>query len=276
MAAKKLKASEKSAILTKMVGKLKKRYGSKPPEADRPVLETFIYAACLEDTTDEAAEAAYARLLDQFHDMNEIRVSLISEIERTLDALDEPALRARRVREGIQHFFEEHFNFDLEPLKKKTQDSASEEIGAAPFVTPFMKNYTLSAGLGAHAVPLDDRQTALLKWVGLVDPETGTAEAADEIKSATRKADVPLLAFLMRQAASEPAVVDVVTGFEPDEGEELDAAKRAAKIDDLIDGKIEAAAPRRKAAPKKSTKKAVAKKKAAPKKKAAKKAAAKK
>ena len=129
MAAKKLKASEKSAILTKIVGKLKKRYGSKVPESERGVLETFIFAACLEDATDEQAEAAYSRLLDQFHDMNEIRVSLISEIERTLDELSEPAIRARRVREGLQHFFEEHFNFDLEPMKKKTQDSAGQELG---------------------------------------------------------------------------------------------------------------------------------------------------
>ena len=52
MASKKLKASERSTIVTKLVNRLKKRYGSKAPTPERNVLETFIFAACLEDATD--------------------------------------------------------------------------------------------------------------------------------------------------------------------------------------------------------------------------------
>ena len=282
MASKKLKASEKSAIVSKLVTRLKKRYGSKAPSPDRSVLETYIYAACLEDATDEQAEAAYATLLDEFHDLNEIRVSLISEIERTLETLSEPAYRARRIREGLYYVFEheENFAFDLESLKKKTQDSASGELAGIPHCSPFMRLYTLNQGLGAHVFPLDTNQLALLKWIGLVEQETKIEDAADEMKSAVRKADVPLTAFLLRQASSEPKVLEQTLDQTNDEADDIAVDKRAAMVDDLIDGKSKPKTKKPvKAAPAKAAKKTAKKKapakKAAPAAKAAPKTAAK-
>ena len=272
MASKKLKASEKAAIVSKMVTRLKKRYGGKAPQSDRNVLETWIFSACLEDTTEEPAEAAYAALLDAFHDLNEIRVSLISEIERPLETLSEPAYRARRIREGLQHVFEEAFKFDLEPLRKKTQDSVTDDLKKVPFTTPFMRLYTLQAGLDSHVVPLDGHGLALMRWVGLIDKDTDADAASDELKSAVRKADVPLTTYLLRMAANEPNVLAVTLDGSGD-GEEVAPDKQATKLDDLIDGKLVKAAPK-----KASAKKSAAKKKAAPKKKvkAAKKKAVKK
>lgn len=61
--AKAIKASEKQAICRKLMSTLKKRYpGALPKKQNRPVLETLLFACCLEDNDYATAEAAYDRL----------------------------------------------------------------------------------------------------------------------------------------------------------------------------------------------------------------------
>jgi endonuclease-3 len=69
-----MKASAKQAVVKKLVTLLKKRYGKSLSKNDRPVLETIVYAVCLENTTSAVADENYARLSGVFHDLNEIRV----------------------------------------------------------------------------------------------------------------------------------------------------------------------------------------------------------
>lgn len=264
MATKKMKTSEKAALLTKLTNALKKKYGSKAPKAERPVLESYMFAVCLEDTVDEAADAAFAKLLDSFHDLNEIRVSTVREIERPLDSLPDPEFRAMRVREALQHVFEKHFAFDLDSLKKKNLDGASSDLDAITAVTPFLKLYTLQSGLDAHVIPLDGHQLSLLKWLGIVEEKTKPEAASDELKGAVRKSDGPLFAYLLRQVANEPDVVEDIS-LALDEGEAV-PSERLKSLLDLISGK-------RKPAKKKSAPKKTAAKKAAPKKTATKKSA---
>src|SRR5690606_1394941 len=104
----KLKASDRQLLLRKVVTILKKRYGGNVPKESRNVLETMIFACCLEDARYEDAEAAYQNLLASFHDLNEIRVSSISEVERSLERLDDAAWRAFRARDVLQYVFEEY------------------------------------------------------------------------------------------------------------------------------------------------------------------------
>lgn len=260
MAAKKLKASEKSALLTKLTTALKKKFGSKAPKADRSVLESYMYAACVEDTTDEAAEVAFAKLLDSFHDLNEIRVSTVAEIERPLDTLPQPEFRAMRIREALQHVFEKHFAFDLDSLKKKNLDGATSDLDAVTEVTPFIKLYTLQNGLGAHVVPVDGNQLVLLKWLGIVPGDMKEEAAGDDIKSAVRKSDGQLFAYLLRQCASEPVVIEELSLALDDDDDEIDVAERLSILQDLLSGKRK---PTKKKVAKKSTSKPAAKSKAA-------------
>ena len=277
MPAKKMKTSDKAKILTKLTTTLKKKYGGKAPKADRAVLESYLFAACLENEVDEAADAAYSKLLDAFHDLNEIRVSTVLEIERPLSSLADPEFRAMRIREGLQHVFEKHFAFDLDSLKKKNLDGALSDLGAMTGVTPFIKLYTLQVGLGAHVIPLDSHQFDLLVWLGLVEPKTKVETASDELKGAVRKSDGPLFAYLLRQVANEPDVIEDISLTE-DDGE-ISPDERLKSLEALLSGKRKPAVKAKAAAKKKTAakKKAAAKKKTAPAKKtSAKKTAAKK
>jgi endonuclease-3 len=204
MVTTKLKASDRQTLLRKIVAILKKKYGGSVPTEERSVLETMLFACCLEDTAYDKAEAAYQNLLATFFDLNEIRVSSISEVERALQSLDDPAWRAFRVHDILQHVFEEYYVFDFEPLRRKTMDAAIKHLTKIKGLSPFIQLYTLQQSLGAHVIPLDATMCRVVAWLGLVAPEASAEQAAEELKSSIRKADVPLLCHLLRQLGADP------------------------------------------------------------------------
>ena len=97
-AAKNLRAAEKQAICRKLITALRKRYKDPVPKNSLPVLETMIFAACLENSSYDHATSAYARLNDDFFDLNEIRVSSIAELEAALPRQPERFAAVQQLR----------------------------------------------------------------------------------------------------------------------------------------------------------------------------------
>lgn len=202
--AKKLKASDKQAIARRVMTVLKKRYGGALPRHDRPVLETILFAALLENSTHAEAEAAYNHLRQAFHDLNEIRVSSVSEIEQTLQGLAQAEWKALRIRETLQHTFEKYYRFDIEDLRRKTHDLAEKELGKIKYLTPFIHEHFLQQCLDAHVVPVDEITREALVWLGFVGPDSATtASVSEEMKAAVRKQDAPLFCHLVRCVAGD-------------------------------------------------------------------------
>jgi len=204
MAIVKLKASDRQDLLRKVNTILKKQYGGSVPKADRNVLETMLFACCLEDSPYEDAEAAFQNLIASFHDLNEIRVSSISEVERCLESVDDAAWRAFRARDILQYVFEEYYVFDFEVLRRKTLEAAEKQLAKIKGLTPFVRLYTLQQSLGAHVIPMDDTMCRVVAWMGLIEPDTPPDEAAEEMKTSIRKSDVPLLCHLLRRLGTDP------------------------------------------------------------------------
>lgn len=203
MSSSKLKASDRQAIFKKLATALKKKYGGSVPKHKYNVLDTMLLACCLENVTDEQAEAAFDRLLETFDDLNVVRVSSVKEIEEALGDIDEAAWKALRIRECLQYVFERHYAFDFEPLRRKTMDAAEKELAKIPHLSSFVRLYTLQHALDSHVVPLDDIQTEILTWLGFVEPETTPEKAAEEVKSSLRKNDVALMCHLLRQLGTD-------------------------------------------------------------------------
>lgn len=224
---KKLKASDRQAISRKLMTVLKKKYGGGQPRDSRPVLETLLFAACLENAGYEAAERVFERMLASFHDLNEIRVSSISEIEQVLADLPDPDWKALRVRETLQHTFEKHYSFDLDAIKRKTMDAAEKQLSEIRYLTPFMRAYVLQNCLGSHVVPIDDASRDVLAWTGLVDPDATPETASEEMKSGLRKQDGPLFVHLLRAVATDPKYQGTFARPKPDdEVDPTDAPER--------------------------------------------------
>ncbi len=247
---------DKLTLGKKLVALLKKRYPSPPSHRERPVLETLLYAICLEDASVEQADASCERLLHAFHDLNELRVSSITELSSIFDGMVSADWRAHRVRNVLHYVFEKNFEYDFESLRRKTLELATKQLLKIRDLSPFDRNYTLQEALGTHVVPVDRMMTNAAIWLGLASPGETPDHAAETLKSTVRKADVPVFAHYLRCLAVDPmlskyfepakgtaAAADPQTMFERLEAlyKEAAAAKKAAKKHPLGRASVRAA-----------------------------------
>ncbi|MCH7686876.1 MAG: hypothetical protein IH899_09385 [Planctomycetes bacterium] len=212
-AARQATASDKQRIAKKLIPLLKKRYTGSVPKDTHPILETILYAICLENSSIDEANDAFGRLESNFFDLNEIRVSSISELTQVFSILDQPEWRALRVRSILHYVFEKHFEYDFETLRRKTLDLAGKQLAKIKELSPFVRCYTLQASLGSHLVPVDEVTRNASVWLGFVEPNLSVVKASESLKSAVRKADVPLFCYLLRRLATDPKVRKTFDSF---------------------------------------------------------------
>ena len=230
---KKTKASDLHSLCKKLVTLLKKHYKPSIHKKDKAVLETMLYAVCLENSTQELADAAFDRLHESFHDYNEIRVSTFGELASCFEGMSEPDARAARVRAILQYVFEINFDFDFEPLRRKTMELAEKQLQKIRFLSSFIQLYTLQKSLGAHTVPVDDRLRDATIWLGLAPPNSTTAEAAEGLKSSVMKADTATFCDYARCLALDERLMPTFAKTKPPE-DGFDLTGMVARTEDLL------------------------------------------
>ncbi len=206
------KTADRQAILKKLLPVLKKQYKVPVPKLDRPVMETMLYAVCLENSTVEQADAAYARFSQMFPDLNEARVSSISEIEPAFSGLDGNDWRAFRARAILQYVFDKTYNFEFESLRKKTLELAEKQLTKIRHLSPFVRKFTLQQVIGAHVLPVDDATARFLIWMGLATADQPLDDMGESLKSAVRKAEAHQFSFSIRCIAAD---AQFKTAFDP-------------------------------------------------------------
>ena len=230
---KKTKASDLHSLCKKLVTLLKKYYKPASHKKDKGVLETMLFAVCLENATQEHADAAFERLHESYHDYNEIRVSTFAELAECFEGMSEPDARAARVRSILQYVFEINFDFDFEPLRRKTMELAEKQLQKIRFLSSFTQLYTLQKSLGAHTVPVDERLRDVAIWLGFAPPKATAAEAAEALKSAVMKADTATFGDYGRCLALDERLVATFSKTKPpDEGFDLD--DMLSRTEDLL------------------------------------------
>jgi len=195
---------DKHEICRKTMSLLKKKYGAAARKQGLPVLETMLFACCLENASPAQAESAYARLLNGFHDLNEIRVSSLHELEPIFSGLEAPEWRALRVKASLQFVFESTYSFDYESLKRKTHDLAAKQLAKIRQLSPFIRSYVLQNSLDGHVLPIDDRMHDVLVWLGLADANSTAEHSGEVLRPFIRKSDGPLFCFLLRCISTDP------------------------------------------------------------------------
>ena len=208
-AASRPKPVDKHALTTKLVSLLRKRYPYSAGE-ELPVLETLLYAVCLENLGAEQAAATFNKLTKGFYDFNEIRVSSIEELGKIFDdELPQNEWRALRSRTILQYVFESNYAFDLEAIKRKTAELAAKQLGKIQYLTPFIRNYAMQHVLGSHVLPIDDRQFATLVWLGLAERNSTPEHAGEALRGYVRKADGLAFCACLRGVATDRRLLHV-------------------------------------------------------------------
>ncbi|MFN0054376.1 MAG: hypothetical protein ACKV0T_19540 [Planctomycetales bacterium] len=254
------KPLDKQEVCRKVTALLKKTYSGTAPKRELPVLETLLYAICLENATPAQADAVYARLLNAFHDLNEIRVSSITELLPVFVDVDDGNWRALRIKASLQHVFETNYSFDFESLKRKTLELAVKQLGKVPSLSAFVRSFVLQHCLGSHILPIDARMHAALVWLHLAEPGSTPEQAAEALRSHVRKADAEQFCHLIHCLATDPKRMRAfAAGHSKASAETEDPAARLARLLQRGDAAPPAAARGSKRPPAKPARKAPAK-----------------
>lgn len=225
--ASRAKASDRTALLKKLLPVIKKHYKVHVPKGGKPVLETMLYAICLEDSTVDEADASFKRLFSEFPDLNEVRVSTVGEIERAFHGQAASEWRAFRVICVLKFVFDKNYAFEFESLRKKTLDLATKQLAKIKELPVFVRDYTLHEVTGAHLIPVDTSLSRLLVWLGLVPPNQTLDHVGELMRAAIRKADVEAYTFTLRCLATDPNLkvsFDATKYPVPEGGHDLDTA----------------------------------------------------
>lgn len=225
--ASRAKASDRATLLKKLFPIIKKNYKIHVPKGGKPVLETMLYAICLEDSTVDEAEHSFKKLFTEFPDLNEVRVSTVGEIERAFLGQAASEWRAYRVISVLKFVFDKTYAFEFESLRKKTLDLATKQLAKIKELTPFVRDFTLHEVTGAHLVPIDQSTMRLLIWLGMAAPNQTQEQIGELMKGAVRKADVESFVYTMRCMATDPKLrlaFDPTKYPVPDAGHDLDQA----------------------------------------------------
>ena len=198
------KASDKTQACKKLTTILQKEYGKSVPSLKLPVLESMLFAVCLEDNPWDKALAGYEKLLKSYFDLNEIRVSSVGELEQTLSDLKNAEWKGLRIRSILRYVFESTYSFDFEKLSRLTVESAQKRLKKIDYLSPFVSNFTLQHVLGSHVVCLDHLSHRAAIHLGIVPPDSTIVEASDFLKSGVKKADAFSFGILLRKFSTDP------------------------------------------------------------------------
>lgn len=171
--------TNKQTLLAQVQTTLKKKMPAPPAPVERPVLEEVLYAILRDGATPEAADAAWAALKGGFHDLNEIRVSSVTEVADAVRAVPSAGDKGERIVEFLQKVFEELYSFDLGDIAKKGVKQAAKQLARYKGgVNDFVVAWVTQRALGGHAVPLDEPTIRVLQRLGVLDDDLDDLEAA--------------------------------------------------------------------------------------------------
>ncbi len=195
--------TNRAALINKMHRVLKRTYKHAPLKGEQRVLESLLFACCLENTRHDTAQAALARLRGAFFDWNEIRVTTAKELAEVLDDLAEPIEAATRLKGVLQSVFESDYSFDLEQLKKQNIGAAVKRLQKLQGTTPFGVAYTTQVALGGHSIPLDKGALSSLHVLGVISQEEAEKGIVPGLERAISKSKGHEFGTLLHELGAE-------------------------------------------------------------------------
>ena len=115
--------SSNGDVIRWVLGKLEEAYSEKVTIPSRNALEELIFSILLQGSTNERALEALRNLKDEFHDWNEVRVTIPVAIAKTIHGVGLEKTKAMRLVKIFQSIFEDRSDVDIEFLEEMS-DSA--------------------------------------------------------------------------------------------------------------------------------------------------------
>ncbi len=196
-------AVSRTAQFAKVHKTLKKFYKPSPANAGRTVVEHLLFACCLEDAHYNAAEEAFAAMVHTFFDLNEVRVTSLSELSEVMACLPDPRAAANRVKRILHAVFEATFSFDLEDRRKGNLGPTVTWFEKLDGSTRFTTAYVVQMALHGHSIPIDSGTMTVLRILDLVTDEDQAAGVVPGLERAVAKSKGIEFASLLHELGAD-------------------------------------------------------------------------
>jgi endonuclease III len=218
-----MSSSNRPALLNKIRLALRKKYKPAVPRGEQPVLETLLFACCLENTPHDTAERVFSTLRTSFFDWNEIRVTTVKELSEVLHMLPDASAAAANLKGVLQSTFESEYSFELESIKKKNLGDAIKRLNKLEGVSPFVIAYATQVSLGGHSIPIDRGALGALYVLGAITEAEYAAHSVPGLERAIPKNKGVEFGMLLHELSAEfianpfsPALRDWLSSIAPD------------------------------------------------------------
>jgi hypothetical protein len=162
------KTPPRGQLLPKLHKALKSHYKPFATDTSRPLLQQVLFACCLENAPADAAERAFAKLLETYSDLNEVRVTTVAELAESLQDLPDPARAALSLRRALQGVFESTYTYSLDHARKHSLAHGIKVLEGLHGVPSFVVQHVAATALGGHLIPLDKGALAGLWLCGII------------------------------------------------------------------------------------------------------------
>jgi endonuclease-3 len=224
----------RTALIAKTHKALKKRYHPQLVRGEQPLLESLLFACCLENTPYQSASQVYGTVKSSFFDWNEVRVSTVKELAEVMASLPQAADAAANLKSILQSVFESDYSFDLESLKKQNIGQAVKRLQKLEGTTLFSVAYATQNALGGHAIPLDQGTRGAFAVLGLISQAEADSGNVAGLERAVPKSKGQEFSALIHEMGAQyfanpfaPAVRELLLSIAPDGKDRM--PKRGAK-----------------------------------------------
>ncbi len=196
-----MSAKNRADLIAKLYKFVKKEFQVVSPPSNRTVIEHLLYGCCLEDSTFEAADEAFAKLQENYFDWNEVRVTTANELAESMKSLADPMASATRLKKTLHGVFETYYQFDVDFLRKENLSKAVIQFEKFRGITPFIVSHAAQNGLGGHSIPLDRSAMLLFYVLGIVSEDESAKKRVPGLERTIPKAKGIEFSVLIHQFA---------------------------------------------------------------------------
>lgn len=182
-----------ASLCAKKLNALLKKIGHvSPPEFPTPSdpVAVLVMSMLLWESTTDKALAAYARLLEQVVDFNDLRVCLPHETMEIIGPRYPRALdRCQRLRAVLRNIYLREHAVSLDSLSDTGKRDAKKYIESLEGIVPYAAARVLLLSFHTHAIPVDDQLRTQLIEAEISDSSLEIPELSSWLASQIRAED---------------------------------------------------------------------------------------
>lgn len=208
-----------SALLTKALASHKAEH---PPPRD-PVAQ-LIVGFLQWNATSTQAEDAFAALMEEMIDVNDLRVSHPHELVAVMgDDYPLASVRTIRLRESLHEVYRREHDIQMHSISGKSKKEQRAYLDSLPGITPYVAAQVTLLSFGGHAMPVDEKLATLLIKEGCLNEGTSPAEAESHLTRQIKAGDaleahLALQAWADKKKIAADTLVQSPTTHEPGSG----------------------------------------------------------